>query len=353
MIDLLLLEELSKCSGVSGYEENVGNLIKKHVSTVADRVVQDGLGSVIGIKNSNGPKVMVAAHMDEVGFIVKSIDKQGFLKLTPIGSWWSHMLLGQTFTVITSNNHHVQGVVGSRATHGIPQKEKEKTVSIDDIYLDLGVNSIEECQELGIKIGDMVTPYCEFRVMNNPKFLCGKAFDDRIGVYIGIEVFKRLQVNSSASYIFAATAQEEPGLRGARTATDLMHPRCAFAIDTTLSGDTPMDQNCTKLGGGVVLSMIDSNTLAHRGLVKYITNKCKEKGIKHQYAVFNKGGTDSGNIHKSFEGIVNMTLSIPVRYMHTNQSIIHLDDVESCIELLVEVLSTMDDEVLHEIESYY
>ena len=170
--------------------------------------------------------------------------------------------------------------------------------------------------------------------MNDPKYISCKAFDDRIGNYIMIEVARRLKGIKHEALYLANTIQEEPGLRGARTTTHVVHPDIAFAIDTTLAGDTPMNRNICKLGGGVVLSMIDSNSIAPRKLVNYVEKIAKENNIKYQYAVFNKGGTDSGNIHKTYGGIVNMTLSIPIRYMHTNHSIVHEDDVENCIELL-------------------
>ena len=345
MIDLSVLKSLSDAKGISSCEETVCGIIEEKMKGLVDDVRHDGLGSVIGMKcyDNKGPKIMIATHADEVGFFVRDIDENGFLKLTPVGSWWSHMLLGHNFTVVTQQGKEIKGFIGSMATHGLPQEIRSKTVDINDVYLDLGVASRQEALDLGIQIGDMVAPDTELRRMNNPKYIAGKALDNRVSCAVGLYILERLKNKSHTPLSFAATAQEEPGLRGARTATDVMHPDLAFAIDTTLAGDTPMNKNCNRLGGGVVLSMIDSNTIASRPLIRYVENVCKRVGIPFQYAVFADGGTDSGNIHKSFEGIVNMTLSIPIRYMHTNQSVIHEDDVEACVDLLTTIIEEMDE----------
>lgn len=344
MIDLEILKTLSEAAGISSCEEAVCSQLETYMQPYVDRVIHDGLGSVIGIKGDDetGPKTMLATHADEVGFFVKEIEASGTLRLMPVGSWWTHMLLGHDFKVITQDGRQIKGFIGSPATHGMPSEQRAKTLAMEAIYLDLGVADKKEAEALGIRIGDMVVPDTNFRVMNNPNYLAGKAFDNRASCAVGLYVLERLKGKKHVPLSFACTVQEEPGLRGARTSTDLMHPELAFAIDTTLAGDTPANTNSCKLGGGVVISMLDSNTVYHRGLIRYVEKVCKEQGIPYQYAVFNGGGTDSGNIHKSFEGIVNMTLSIPIRYMHTNQSIIHKQDLEACVDLLTYILCTMD-----------
>ena len=354
MIDLEMLNNICSACGISSFEETVGNLLKDEYQKLGVPCVKDGLGSVIASMGTEqeGPKLMVAAHMDEVGFMVKEIDSRGFVKLQTIGSWWSHMVLGQWYTIVTGDGRKYSALMGSMATHGLPAEKRSKTVDINDIYLDLGVASRQEVLNLGIAVGDMVTPQAHFEVMNNPAYVACKAFDDRIGNYIMLEAAKRLGDKKHGPLYLANTVQEEPGLRGARTATEMVHPDIAFAIDTTLAGDTPMNHNICSLGGGVVLSMIDSNSIAPRGLVRYVESVCERQGIPYQYAVFNKGGTDSGNIHKAFEGVLNMTLSIPIRYMHTNHSVIHTDDVESCIRLICALAEDMDEEVYKKILEY-
>ena len=344
MTDWELMEEIASVPGISSCEEEVAKIIKNAYNELNIPTAYDGLGSLVGYKDvvDKNLKIMIAAHMDEVGFMVKEITDEGFIHVQPIGSWWSHMVLGQWYTIVTKDKKRYNALMESMATHGLPMEARNKTVNIADVYLDLGVNDKQDVLKMGIAIGDMVVPWARFERMNDPKYISCKAFDDRIGNYIMIEVARRLKdINHKALYL-ANTIQEEPGLRGARTATHVVHPDIAFAIDTTLAGDTPMNRNICKLGGGVVLSMIDSNSIAPRKLVNYVEKIAKENDIKYQYAVFNKGGTDSGNIHKTYEGIINMTLSIPIRYMHTNHSIIHEDDVENCIELLCALVKDLN-----------
>ena len=344
MTDWKLMEEIASAPGISSCEEEVAKIIKNAYNELNIPTAYDGLGSLVGYKDvvDKNLKIMIAAHMDEVGFMVKEITDEGFIHVQPIGSWWSHMVLGQWYTIVTKDKKRYNALMGSMATHGLPMEARNKTVNVADVYLDLGVNDKQDVLNMGIAIGDMVVPWARFERMNDPKYISCKAFDDRIGNYIMIEVARRLKdINHKALYL-ANTIQEEPGLRGARTATHVVHPDIAFAIDTTLAGDTPMNRNICKLGGGVVLSMIDSNSIAPRKLVNYVEKIAKENDIKYQYAVFNKGGTDSGNIHKTYEGIINMTLSIPIRYMHTNHSIIHEDDVENCIELLCALVKDLN-----------
>ncbi len=347
MINLVKLERICGAPGISSFEQEIGRILEEEYTSLGFACGKDRLGSVVAdkCKDQPGPKMMVAAHMDEVGFMVEEIDENGFLKVRPIGSWWSHLILGQWYTVVTKDNRQYPALMGSMATHGLPAEIKNKTVKMEDAYLDLGAGSQEEVRSLGVAVGDMVSPWTHFEVMQNPKYVSCKAFDDRIGNYIMLEAAKELRGETHTPLYLANTVQEEPGLRGARTAVEWVHPDIAFAIDTTLAGDTPANHNICALGKGVVLSMIDSNSIAPRKLVKYVEGICKKHHIDYQYAVFNKGGTDSGNIHKAFDGVLNMTLSIPIRYMHTNHSMIHTDDVEACIRLVCEIAKDMDAEV--------
>lgn len=351
MSNLELLDKISSAAGISGYEDEVSDIVKSEYQKLNLKYYQDGIGSVVGEKctDENGPKVMIAAHMDEVGFIVKSIDEQGFIRLQPIGSWWSHMLPGQWFKVVNRKGEQFFGLMGSRATHGLPQDLRSKTMDISELYLDMGVENKQQLVDLGIEEGNMVVPMPHFQIMNHTDRVVNKAFDDRVGTYIMIEVAKALENKKHTPLYLANTVQEEPGLRGARTATDCVRPDICFAIDTTLAGDTPLDSNICRLGDGVVLSMIDSNSIAPRKLVAYVEDICKKYDIKHQYAVFNKGGTDSGNIHKTNAGVINMTLSIPIRYMHTNSSMISMEDVENCIILLTKLVEEINDEVFDQV----
>ena len=332
-----LLKELSEIPSISSNEYLICDYIKDKLNTIGYKYRVDGLNSVIAYKenNLNSLKFMIATHVDEIGFIVKSIDDSGFIKMEAVGSWWSHLVMGQLMEITTSENKRFLALVGSLPTHGIKKEVKERTIDLNDLYLDLGVSGKESVLKLGINIGDMITPYAKTQMMNEDGYVISKAFDNRISTYILMRFLE--EVNNKNNIFGAFTTQEEVGLRGARTTTNMIKPDIAFAIDTTLAGDTPLTKNICKLNGGVVLSMIDSNSIAPRKLIRYLESLCEKNNIKYQYAVFNGGGTDSGNIHKSLDGILNLTLSIPIRYMHSNYSMVNLNDVEECIKLLLAI----------------
>lgn len=338
-----LLKELAEAPGISSHEQLPAGIMTSYLQPLSDRVYQDELGSVIGVRNENaeGIKVQFAAHMDEVGFCIKSIDENGYLRMQPIGSMWTHVLLGQRVDVVTDDQRIITGVIGSPASHGLSKEVRERTMDMNDLYLDIGASSKEQVLQTGVLPGTMVVPHGSFTHLIDRNLIMCKAFDDRAGCAAELLAFEKLQNRYHSPLYCAGTIQEEPGLRGARTATDVIHADLSLAVDTTVAGDTPADHNTCRLGGGVVLSMIDSNTIAHRGLIRYAEKTARDNHIPFQYAVFKGGGTDSGNIHKSFEGIMAMTLSIPIRYMHTMQSIINIKDVEACADLMTEMTCSM------------
>lgn len=324
--------DLSNLFGVSGQEHRIVHYLQKNIPFPMER---DGIGSALFTQKGEGVRIMIATHMDEVGFYVKEIDDAGYIYLQPVGNIWTHVLLNQEVVVITQEDKEFYGVIGSKATHGISLEERAKTVDITKIYLDMGVESKEEIYELGIQEGDMVAPVAKAQTMNNKNYISGKAFDDRASVAVGTWLMNSFIENPSKNQItLAATVQEEVGLRGARTTADLIYPDLAIAVDTTLAGDTPSDQNNVKLGKGVSISVIDSMTVMHRGILAYVEKLCERKNITYQLGCFTDGGTDAGNIHKSRGGIPSITLSIPMRYMHTHRGVINRFDVEEAYKLI-------------------
>lgn len=340
-----LLKDLCKTAGISSFEDEVSDLIKNNL----DCYIEDGLKSVIYKHNNGKIKLMFASHMDEVGFIVKDIDDNGFVRVNNVGSVWSHMLLGQPVYVTLRDKKRLFGIFGSPATHGLSAEERSKTVNLNNLYLDMGVSSKQELLDMGLRIGDEVTFASEFYHMSNKDYYCCKAFDNRVACFIELETIKVLSKNIDSEVYFAFTSQEEPGLRGARSATGVVHPDVAFAIDMCLAGDTPMNTTVAKMGKGVVLSTIDSNSIAHRGLLKWVEGLCEKHHIPYQYSVFNQGGTDSGNIHKTYEGVINMTLSVPTRYMHSAYSVVNKNDIEACIKLVKVISEELTEQVFNEI----
>ncbi|WP_430607859.1 hypothetical protein IGI92_000482 [Enterococcus sp. DIV2379] len=344
-IDIQLLKALSEADGIGGREKEVSRIVKAYTQPYVDDLFYDALGSLILVKKStqkNAPKVMLSAHMDEVGFMVKEITDAGYLKLLPVGGWWGHVMPAQEMRVTTVSGEKFVGVIGSRAPHGMPTDEKNKVIPANRFYLDLGVASAEAAKDLGIAIGDMVTPHTMFREMNDPDFLLGKAWDDRVCVAACIEVMKNLASSELAVDVyFAATTQEEVGIRGARTATHQIKPDLAIALDVTTAEDTLFDQGGLTLGGGTVLSVLDSLTIGNPGLVAKMEELAFEQQLSFRHDFMTVGGTDACNIHKAMKGIPAMTLSIPTRYMHSSRLVIHKEDYRQTIHLLCAFLSVL------------
>lgn len=344
-MDNQLLKEITSINGISSFEKNV----KKFIQDKLKNYFMDGIGSIVSKDtiDERMPNLLFVSHMDEVGYIVEDIEGK-YLKLKNIGSLWTHLVVGQLYKLVNKNGDEFIGVISSPSSHALPKSEKSKIISDDKIYLDLGLEE-DEIKKYNINVGDMCVPYTVYENSPNGKYVISKALDDRVGCYVGLEILRK-KINKKNNLYWGFAVQEEPGLRGARSVTNMTNPDMAFALDTTLAGDTPFDDNTVSLGKGVVLSCIDSNTLAHRGLLVWLEELCEKHGIAYQLAVFNKGGTDSGNIHKSLAGVVNMSISIPIRYMHTNNGMIHSDDVDACIELISKIIEEFDYEILKEIK---
>ncbi|WP_416327605.1 M42 family metallopeptidase [[Eubacterium] hominis] len=338
-MNLEMIAELSEAHGISGCEKEVSRIMKKWLEPVTDEITYDNIGSIVGLQkgHEDGPKVMICGHMDEVGFMVREIDKNGFIRMLPVGGWWGHVLPAQTLYVTTKEGKRYHGVVGSSAPHGLPKDVKERVIKPVDMFLDMGVDSREEILELGIQIGDMITPDTKFEVMNNPNYLMGKAWDDRLCAALAADVLYRIQKDDHVANVYAVgTVQEEVGLRGARTAANFIHPDVAIALDVTTAMDTPADQGDIKLGGGVVLSVMDAGIIGHKALLHEMEEICRDLNLDINYDMMTVGGTDADNIHKAFDGIITMTLSIPTRYMHSHRLLIHRKDYVQTVEAIAE-----------------
>jgi len=351
---LKFLKQLSETSGISGNEKEVAQLFASEAKDFSDRIEYDNLGSVIAYaKGVEGePTVLITGHLDEVGFLINRIEDSGLLRLHPIGGWWGHVLLAELMKVKTRDGKEYFGVTGAQPPHGMTAEQKNKVLEIKDMYLDMGVTDKKMIEALGIRVGDTVTPYTEFRVLNDGKTLLGKAWDDRIGAAVGLEVLKNLKgVPHKANLAVAGTVQEEVGLRGAKTASYHVHPDIAFALDVTMSYDLPgSPNNPTKLGTGVALSVMDGSVIAHRGLFDFVEKVAKEKGIKYTYDLLTAGGTDSGEMHKQFDGIINMTISLPCRYFHSHVSLINEDDYLQAVALMTEIVKAIDKSVVKDLK---
>lgn len=352
-INLEMLKEFSEAHGISGCEREVSRVMKRWMSPYADEIVYDNMGSIVGLQKGapDGVKLMIAGHMDEVGFLVREIDKNGFIRMLPVGGWWGHVLPGHTLAVTTREGKRFQGVVGSSAPHGLSKEVKEKVIKPADLFLDMGVDNREEIEELGIRIGDMITPDTQFTVMNNPNYLMGKAWDDRLCAAMVVDVMRLLREKPHSCNLYGVgTVQEEVGLRGARTAANMLHPDVAIALDVTTSMDTPMDQGSNGLGKGVILSVMDAGIIGSKTMLKELEGICRDLGLGVNYDMMTVGGTDADNIHKAHDGVVTLTLSIPTRYMHSHRLIVHRRDYWETVQLMAEFARRLDRGLLEKLK---
>ena len=350
--DLKMMEDFCQADGPSGAEKAATRVMKSYLEGYADEIDYDVLGSLIGVKKGvgNGPKLMLAGHIDEIGFIVSKIEDDGFIRIAPLGGWWGHVVLSCKFIITTGEGKKIRGVVGSKAPHGMKADVREKVVEIKEMFIDIGVKNKAEVVELGIKQGDFITPDSTFDVMGNPNYLMAKAWDDRVGALIATDVVRNLKGVAHPCDVYAVgTVQEEVGLRGAKTAAYKIDPDVGIALDVTLATDAPGESGDCKCGVGLTISIMDSSVLGHRGLIDYLGKLAEELKIDVQYDALLAGGTDSGEIHKTKAGIVNVTISIPARYIHSNQGIIHRKDYCDTVTLLTEFAKRLDADLLKEL----
>lgn len=345
---LTMLKELTDARAIPGNEKESRDVMKKYIEPFADTIETDGLGSLIAKKvgDENGPKIMVAGHLDEVGFMVTQIDDKGFIKFQTVGGWWSQVMLAQRVQVITGKGETIVGVIGSKPPHILPPEQRTKAADIKAMFIDIGATSKEEVLSWGVRPGDMIAPYFEFTVMKNEKFLLAKAWDNRIGCAIAIEVLKGLKDENHPNIVYGCgVVQEEVGLRGSKTATHKIQPDIGFAVDVGIAGDTPgisPSEAASKMGEGPQIIVFDASMVGHKGLRDLVVQTAEEAGIPYQYEAIPGGGTDAGSIHISANGVPSLSIGIATRYIHSHAGILHRDDFDHAVKLIIEVIKKLD-----------
>jgi endoglucanase len=343
-----LLKKLAETPGVPGHEDAIRALTKSEMSKVCDQVKTDAMGNVIGWrggrppkgKKATGRKVMVVAHMDEIGFMVSHVEeKTGFLRIHPIGGFDPKTLIAQR--VMVHGKKKLCGVIGSKPIHIMTPLDREKLPSVEDLHVDLGLPA--KTVTGNVSIGDMVS--LEQSFLDLGECVTVKALDDRVGVYVMLEALRR--VRSHQVDVFAVgSVQEEVGLRGATASAFGVAPDIVIALDVTIACDVPGvpdDKKISILGGGVAIKIMDSSFIASPKLVKKFQQIAKKKRIKHQMEILPRGGTDAGGVQRAGGAIAAMTLSIPTRYVHSVVEMANKKDIQAAIALLAAFL-----EVAHE-----
>ncbi len=346
-----LFKELTEAFGPAGYEEEIAKIMQKHFEPLTQEITFDNLGSVIGIKkgNSEYPKVMISAHMDEVGFIVKEITKEGYLRFLPLGGWWSHLLPSQRVIVRTKKGDYT-GIVGSTPIHKLTRESFNKVQSIKDMYIDLGVEEgFDIRKELGVREGDPIIPKSDFTIMKHNKLYIGKAWDDRIGCAIMLDVLKNLQEQKHPNTIYAAaTVQEEVGTRGAMTSGWVIEPDVAFALEVSIARDTPdiRDIIGEKLGGGVSILVYDGSMIPNTKLRDLVVEVAENEKIPFHYTSVARGATDMGPVHKLRRGTPGLVIGVPTRYIHAHNGILNREDYDNTVKLMTAVMLRLDGETV-------
>jgi putative aminopeptidase FrvX len=352
---LKMMQELTEAPGISGFEEPVRRVMRRYMEPLSE-ILTDNLGSIVGRKvgQEGGPKILLAGHMDEIGFMVTRITDEGYLKFQTIGGWWDQVMLAQRVEIHTRQGP-VIGVIGSKPPHILSPDERKKVYEKKDMFIDVGASSREEAQSFGIRPGDPVVPVCPFTVMRNPKLLMTKAWDNRFGCALAIEVMRMLKGQPHPNVLYAVgNVQEEVGLRGATTTTNLIEPDIGFALDTGIAGDTPgigPDEAEGKLGKGPVILLYDSSMIPHTGLRDLVIDTAEAQGVPYQFDKVAGGGTDAGRIHIFGAGVPSLVIGVPVRYIHTNAAIMHRDDFDNAVKLLVAVVKRLDAETVRQLKS--
>lgn len=342
-----LFEKLTSASGAPGFEEEVRDILRSSLEPYSDEIVTDRLGSLFGKKQgpADGPKLMAAGHMDEVGFMVTSITSDGFIKFQTLGGWWEQVLLGQRVTIYTGDRK-VEGIIGSKPPHILPPEARKKPANLKEMFIDVGATSKEEVENTGIKPGTPIVPVSSFEVMANPRYLMAKAWDNRFGCALSVELMKALHGKATPNTLFAgATVQEEVGLRGALTSANTIEPDVFFAFDAGPCLDTPgitPDVTYSKLGGGVAIRIYDRSMITHRRLREFVLDLAETHQIPFQFFASPGGGTDAGRVHITGQGVPSIGIGIASRYIHSHASVMHRDDFDAALALMTELVQKLD-----------
>lgn len=344
---IALLESLTQAHSVPGYEDEVReifiNELRNHGTLGSDRS-----GSVFCSKGGEGPKVMVAGHMDEVGFRVQTILPNGFLKMVPVGGWWGHCLLSQRVEVKTTAGEKIIGTVCSKPPHFLSEAERNNVIQVPNMFIDIAARSKAEAEDWGIRLGDPICPWSPWTPMRQANWYMTKAFDNRVGMAGAIQVGQESKAEH-CQLIVAGSVQEEVGLRGARTLAAVTRPDVAIVLEGPPADDTPgmpLYESQGSIGGGVQIRLQDPSAIMNPRLAQFAIETAEAEGIPHQVTVRTSGGTDAGSFHLANEGIPSVVLGTPARYIHTHNAIICADDYHAMVALSLAMVKRLNAEAV-------
>jgi putative aminopeptidase FrvX len=351
-----LLQRLSDAPGPPGAEEPVRAIMVNEMKPLATEPIRyDGMGSVIAQQGATGPRIMIDAHMDELGGMVRRVTPTGFLTMQMLGGWLDQALVDQRWIIIGSKGP-IHAVTGIRDIHIVAPEERTKVFPRDQLYLDIGAKDAKEAAAMGIEPGDPVVPDSPFTVMNGSKNYLSKAWDDRVGCAVLVEAMRRTAAMPHANQLFyVATTQEEIGLRGARTAAQTVKPDIGIAIEGGITGDTPTshpEETQGKLGAGPGMFLYDSSTIANRKMVAFVKKTAAAKQLPLQTDLVQGYGDDSAEMQTMNGGAPTVNLVVPVRYTHSHNGIINRQDFDQTVDLVVSMLVQMNAETVRQLRDF-
>lgn len=334
-----LFKDLVTTPGISGREERIRDIVQKHMSELVDEIRIDALGNLVGIRHGSGPRVMVCAHMDSIGFLVTHVDDNGFLRISPVGGFDPRTLVMQRVVVCGEERDFVGLLAPStKPIHLMSGDDAKKPPKIEDLFVDLMLPAEEV--KAGVSVGDPVSLVREPLVTDEA--VTAPYLDDRLGVYVVLEALRKAG-RSDAEIYSVISVQEEVGVRGATTAAFEIEPAVGVAVDVTIAGDLPgadRSQQVCALGKGAAIGLMDSGSISDPRLVRSFKRLAEDRTIPYQMEILPRGGTDAGGIQLTRAGVPVITISIPIRYVHTVNEMAYVADVEATVDLLAAYLET-------------
>jgi endoglucanase len=335
-----LLKKLVEVPAVSGFEEDVSGLLLKQMKPHVDEVKIDRIGNVIASKGKGSPKIMLTAHMDEIGLIVKHVNNEGFIIFDKLGGWDERILPARK-VLIHGSKGPVVGVIGCKPVHLQEKEEQKKSVKLIDMFIDIGASSEDDVKKAGIGVGDFITNYGGIDSLTGSR-VTGHGFDDRLGCLVLLEVAKRVK-KFKGTLCLVGTVKEEMGLIGVRGSTFSVNPDVLLAVDSTIAGDTPgikPGEAPIKLGLGPALEIKDAISVVNPIVKKWVTETARKNKIKIQLNVMSGGATDASIAPTVREGIPAGAVTVPTRNVHTPVEVADMNDINNCVKLCVKLVES-------------
>jgi putative aminopeptidase FrvX len=341
------LQALTNAHGIPGYETEVRAVLRDFMAPLG-AVTQDKLGSLICHQATvvgDAPRVMLVGHMDEIGFMVTHITKEGFLKFLQLGGWWDQVLLGHRVIIKTSQGD-VTGIIGAKPPHMLDADERKKIVEKKDMYIDIGATSRAAVEAAGVQVGDAIVPDSQFIILADGQTYAAKAFDNRIGCAVAVDALRHFREKAAPAHLYGvATVMEEVGVRGATTSVRAIDPDVAIILESDIAGDVPgikAEQCDVKMGGGPTVMLYDARMIPNIKLRNLVIDTAKELEIPLQFSSMPGGATDGAAIHLHGTGVPTVVIGVPARHIHSHSAIIHRDDYDNAVKLVTAVVAKLD-----------